>query len=74
MWYSKITSKWQTTIPYNVRKYLSVWYWDIIKFSIKNWSVVINKPKIQDLAYLKTVEKTLNEWDSKKDEKLFANL
>ena len=71
---SKLTSKYQATIPADVRKFLGLGQGDMVAFSIKKDRVVIRKATAIDLQYLKATEKTLSEWASSEDDKLFGNL
>jgi antitoxin PrlF len=73
MAHSKITSKFQTTIPKDIRKHLNLKAGDLIAFNIENGSIVIQKIE-RDPSYLKSLESTLSEWNSKEDDEHFADL
>ena len=66
---SKLTSKFQATIPENIRAILNLKASDQIIFEItKDKKIVIKKTMPADIAYLKALESTLNEWNSQNDE------
>ncbi len=70
---TKLTSKCQTTIPAEIRKFIGVSAGDAISFKIINNKVVIEKSRPIDMQYLKAVESTLTEWLSKEDEEMFKD-
>ena len=72
---SKLTSKYQTTIPKEVRERLQLKPGDRITFevSIDN-KVFIRKSNPFDLEYTKALNDTLSEWTSQKDEKDYEDL
>jgi antitoxin PrlF len=66
---SKLTPKFQATIPRNIRSLLDLKAGDTIVFEItKDKQIIIKKAKPLDHAYLKMVEATLDEWSSVYDE------
>ena len=69
---SKITSKYQATIPKSVRERLSLKAGDTIVFKEQNGAITITKASKEDLAYLKSLQETLSEWSSPEDEEAFA--
>ena len=72
---SKLTSKFQATIPKEIRKALKLQAGDAIVFSIgTDGLVVIKKLQPLDKAYLEALNHTLTEWDSNHDDEAFANL
>ena len=71
---SKLTSKYQATIPRFVRDRLSLKAGDTIVFKEQNGAVIIAKATKEDLAYLKSIEETLSEWSSPEDEEAFSDL
>jgi antitoxin PrlF len=72
---SKLTSKYQTTIPKNVRKLLLLKQGDEVLFSIhKDGTVTMKKATPRDIEYLESLEKTLSEWNSKNDEDAYEDL
>jgi len=67
---SKLTSKFQATIPHDIRSTLKLKAGDQIIFEItQNKQVIIKKAMPTDIAYLKALESTLSEWNSKNDPK-----
>ena len=72
---SSLTSKFQATIPAEIRARLQLKAGDKITFVLsKSGEVVLKKATESDLAYLSSVEKTLSEWNSPEDEAAFENL
>ena len=72
---SKLTSKFQTTIPQDIRSTLKLKAGDQIIFEItENKQVVVKKAMPTDLAYLKALESTLSEWNSENDEEDYRDL
>ncbi len=72
---SKLTSKFQATIPKEIRATLGLKKGDHIIFEItRDNHVEIRKATATDVMYLKSVESTLNEWDSKNDTQDFRDL
>lgn len=72
---SKLTSKYQATIPKEVRKKLHLKPGDSITFEITiNDNIIIRKSRSFDLEYTKALSDTLSEWSSKEDEKDYEDL
>ena len=72
---SKITSKFQATIPKEVREMLGVKAGDCIVFEVMtNGQIVVRKEMPFDKMYAKSVEKTLSEWGSVIDDEDFEDL
>ena len=72
---SKLTSKFQATIPQDIRTILNLKAGDQINFEItKDKKIVIKKAMPADIAYLKALESTLNEWNSENDDEDFHDL
>jgi antitoxin PrlF len=72
---SKLTSKFQATIPQEIRSTLKLKAGDRILFEITtDKRVVIKKAMPKDLAYLKSLESTLSEWNSKNDDEDYNDL
>lgn len=71
---SKLTSKFQATIPAPIRKHLELQAGDNVAFDIEDERVVLRKAQPLDLEYLSGVEETLSEWGSEEDEQAYANL
>ena len=71
---SKVTTKYQTSIPKEVRDKLSISAGDYVKFEIKGSIVMLKKIKKIDKNLLKLMEENMQEWNSKEDDKQFAYL
>jgi AbrB family looped-hinge helix DNA binding protein len=71
---SKITSKYQATIPEPVRKVLHLKAGDAIAFDIEDNQIRIRKARPIDLAFAEALNGTLNEWESAADEEAYREL
>ena len=71
---SKLTSKYQTTIPEEVRNLLLLKKGDAVVFEIENHQVTLRKATPLDLEYLSSVEAGLSEWNSKNDDDAYKDL
>ena len=72
---SKITSKYQATIPQDIRKKLRIKAGDLVSFEITdNDTVVVKKATKLDKDYLRALNHTLSEWQSEKDEEAYEDL
>lgn len=72
---AKLTSKYQATIPLEVREHLRLKAKDQIVYEILEGNgVIIRKATPLDLEYLRALNYTLNEWDSPEDDKAYRNL
>lgn len=72
---SKITSKYQATIPKDIREQLKLQAGDSITFQVlDDGLVVLRKTKPLDKEYLKALNNLLNEWKSAYDEEDFEHL
>lgn len=72
---SKLTSKFQTTIPQDIRSILKLKAGDQIVFEItKDKQVIIKKALPIDVAYLKSLQSTLTEWNSQNDDEDYDDL
>jgi AbrB family looped-hinge helix DNA binding protein len=71
---SKLTTKYQATIPQEVRRFLGLGKGDVVRFQIENNRVVIEKAKPMDWQFAHFTENTLSEWDSPEDDEAFSNL
>ena len=71
---SKLTSKYQTTIPRKVRELLLLKQGDEVIFEIEEGQVTIRKATPLDMEYLSSVESTLSEWNNENDEEAYKNL
>ena len=72
---SSLTSKFQATIPREVRARLQLKAGDKVRFIVtEQGDVVLKKATPLDVAYLAAVETTLSEWNSPEDEEAFSGL
>ncbi|MGM0982753.1 MAG: AbrB/MazE/SpoVT family DNA-binding domain-containing protein [Pseudomonadota bacterium] len=71
---SRLTTKYQATIPGNVRKALDLHAGDTICFEIEDGEIRLRKASPLDLAFTHAVEETLNEWNSEADEEAYRDL
>ena len=71
---SRMTQKYQTTIPAKVRRLLGLKSGDIIGFDLKEGDVILKKASPLDVAFAKAVEGSLSEWASEEDEKAYGGL
>jgi AbrB family looped-hinge helix DNA binding protein len=71
---SKVTTKYQATIPQEVREFLGVRQGDAVQYLIERGEVKLRRVTTPDLAYLAAVEKTRTEWDSAADNDAFRDL
>ena len=61
---SKLTTKYQATIPEPVRKVLHLGSGDVIAFDIEEDGIHVRKARPADLVFAKAIEGTMNEWES----------
>jgi antitoxin PrlF len=71
---SKITSKYQATIPEPVRRVLHLGAGDAIAFDIEDDQIRLRKARPVDLAFSRALEGTLNEWQSEADDEAYRDL
>ena len=71
---SRLTSKFQATVPGPVRKALQLKAGDMIGFDIEGSQVTLRHVTPLDLAFAQALEGTLGEWSSKEDELAFKDL
>lgn len=71
---SKVTQKYQATIPQAVRKKLAIEKGDRVIFEIEDEKVVLKKLSPVDWEYLESVSATLGEWSSVADEEAYRDL
>ena len=72
--FSKVTSKYQATIPLAVRRKLSLKPGDAVVFEIENDTITVRRATILDREYAKALEGTLTEWLSKEDDEAYREL
>jgi antitoxin PrlF len=71
---SKVTSKFQATIPKDIRKLLKIKAGDRIIFECTNNEIRVRKQKPLDVAYLQSLEHSWSEWNTPEDEEAYADL
>ena len=72
---SKLTSKYQATIPKEVRDLLHLNQGDGIGFEIEDGQVVLKKVSPLDMEWHRAIELTLApEWSSKNDDEAYESL
>jgi len=71
---SKLTRKYQATIPEPVRRHLDLAAGDVIAFDVEGSRVTLRKARPLDLAFTRSLEETLTEWASEADEEAFRDL
>jgi antitoxin PrlF len=71
---SKVTQKYQATIPQTVREKLAIEKGDRVIFEIEDEKVVLKKLSSLDWEYLESVSATLSEWSSEADEEAYNDL
>lgn len=71
---SKLTSKYQTTVPMKVRLALQLKAGDLVGFEIEGNQVRLLRTTPLDLAFANALEGTLGEWSSQADELAFKDL
>lgn len=71
---SKLTRKYQATIPEPVRALLKLQAGDAIAFDLEQDHVRVRKARPVDLAFASALEGTLQEWNSDADEEAYRDL
>lgn len=71
---SRLTSKFQATIPLAIRRKLGLKPGDTVVFEIENDVVIVRRATAIDKDYVKSLEGTLTEWLSKEDEEAYRGL
>jgi len=71
---SKVTSKYQATIPAPIREKLGLKQGDAVVFEIEDEVVTVRRATALDKVYLSSVAGTLSEWNSDNDEKAYREL
>ena len=71
---SKLTKKYQATVPEVVRKKLNLNAGDIIAFEIDNDIIKLRKARPIDIEFSNALVPTLNEWTSQHDEEVYNDL
>ena len=71
---SRLTSKYQATIPLAVRAALGIKKGDAVAFELENGQVRLTRATPRDLAFAQAVEGTLSEWNSAADDEAYRGL
>lgn len=71
---SKVTVKYQATIPLEVREFLGVRQGDAVEYRIEKGEVKLKRVTTPDTEYLEAIQKSLTEWDTKADDAAFRDL
>jgi AbrB family looped-hinge helix DNA binding protein len=71
---SKVTTKYQTTIPLEVREKLGIQQGDMVAFELENGVVRLRRVVPLDVEYAKALAGTLSEWASENDEEAYRDL
>ena len=71
---SRLTTKFQATIPLSVRTALGIGKGDAISFEIDNGVVRLVRATPRDIAFAHAVEGTLSEWNSAADDESYRGL
>jgi antitoxin PrlF len=71
---SKLTKKYQATIPEPVRRLLHLEAGDAVAFDIKGPVIHLRKARPIDLAYAASLQGTLTEWETQADENAYGDL
>ena len=71
---SKLTSKFQATVPTPVRRALQLNAGDLIGFEVQGNEVRLRRSTPLDLAFAQALEGTLVEWSSPQDDEAFKTL
>ena len=71
---SKLTKKYQATVPEAVRKRLGLNAGDIVAFEIDDDTIRIRKASPIDIEFSKALLPSLNEWNSQNDEEAYHDL
>ena len=71
---SKLTQKYQATIPRAVRQALHLQAGESIAFDIEDGEIRLRKTHTLDLKWASALEATLSEWAGKADEEAYRDL
>jgi AbrB family looped-hinge helix DNA binding protein len=71
---SKLTEKYQTTIPKEVREFLRLNQGDMVAFEIEDDRVVLKRISKFDHEWQKAIESTLSEWTTANDDEAYDSL
>jgi antitoxin PrlF len=71
---SRLTQKYQATIPADVRRALNLKQGDTVQFEIDGDRVTLRRQRKGDRAYLRGLEANLSEWTSPYDDEAYRDL
>jgi AbrB family looped-hinge helix DNA binding protein len=71
---SRLTRKYQATIPGPVREALGLRAGDAVAFDVDGTRVRVRKARPVDLAFARALEQTLPEWHSAEDDDAYRDL
>ena len=71
---SKLTKKYQATVPKVVRKKLELNAGDVIAFEIEDETIRLRKARPIDIEFSAALVFTLSEWESINDEEAYNDL
>ncbi|MBW1671925.1 MAG: AbrB/MazE/SpoVT family DNA-binding domain-containing protein [Deltaproteobacteria bacterium] len=71
---SKLTKKYQATVPKPVRKKLNLNAGDVIVFEIEDDAIKLRKARPIDIEFCSALVPTLSEWESQNDEEAYNDL
>ena len=71
---SRLTSKFQATVPTPVRKALKLRAGDLIGFEVAGDDVRLRRATPLDVAFAQALEGTMTEWASRQDDEAFKDL
>ena len=71
---SKLTKKYQATVPKVIRSKLELKAGDVIAFEIDNEIIKIRKARPIDIEFSSALVPTLSEWESQNDEEAYNDL
>ena len=71
---SRLTGKFQATVPKAIREKLNLKAGDTLSFHVQGEEVILRRVTPLDLAYLESLETTLSEWNSENDDDAYNDL
>ena len=71
---SRLTRKYQATIPAPVRRVLGLKQGDTVRFEVDGNRVTLRRQTAADRAYLRGLQATLSEWDTPHDDEAYGDL
>ena len=72
--FSRLTGKYQATVPASVRRTLGVGAGDRIAWEVNGDTVVLSRAKLKDDSFEAALIDTLSEWASAEDEAAWRDL